>query len=115
MCFRSLAQWALGHPEAALADADYAIRDARESGQAASLLVALSVSSMTNVLCGKHVAAHTLSDELAFLADEKGAALWQSWGMMIAGCALALTGKASDAVSRITSGVTKYRSTGSTL
>ena len=105
LCFRSLAQWALGHPEAALADADYAIKDAREIGQAASLLVALSVSSMTNVLCRKHVAAHTLSDELASLANEKGAVLWQSWGMMIAGCALALTGKASDAVSRITSGL----------
>ena len=115
LCFRSLAQWALGYPEAALADADYAIKDAREIGQAASLLVALSVSSMTNVLCRKHVAAHTLSDELASLADEKAAVLWQSWGMMIAGCALALTGKASDAVSRITSGLTKYRSTGSTL
>ena len=115
LCFRSLAQWALGHPEAALADADYAIKDARETGQAASLLVALSVSSMTNVLCRKHVAAHKLSDELASLADEKGTVLWQSWGMMIAGCALAQTGEASDAVSRITSGLTKYRSTGSRL
>jgi predicted ATPase len=115
LCFRSLALWALGHPEAALADADYAIKDAREIGQAASLLVALSVSSMTDVLCRKSVAAHMVSDELTSLADEKGTVLWQSWGMMIAGCALAQTGKALDAVSRITSGIIKYRSTGSTL
>ena len=34
LCYRSLAFWLLGHPEAALADADHAISDAREIGQA---------------------------------------------------------------------------------
>ena len=35
--------------------------------------------------------------------------------MMDQGCVLALTGKAADAVQMITSGITAYRSTGSTL
>jgi tetratricopeptide (TPR) repeat protein len=38
--YRSLALWPLGYPEGALADADRAIRDAREIGQAASLMAA---------------------------------------------------------------------------
>jgi predicted ATPase len=115
LCFRSLPEWALGYSEAALADADHAIGDARDIGQASSLMVAFSVSSMTNVLCGKHTKASALSDELASLAEEKGAALWQAWAMMIRGCVLALTGKSSNAVNEITAGYTKYRSTGSTL
>ena len=37
-----LALWMLGYPEAALADADQALNDAREIGQAATLMYALS-------------------------------------------------------------------------
>jgi hypothetical protein len=33
----------LGYPEAALADAEHALKDAREIGQAATLMYALSV------------------------------------------------------------------------
>jgi hypothetical protein len=52
---------------------------------------------------------------LAALADEKGALLWKAWGMMNQGCVFALTGKASDSVHKITSGITAVRSTGGTL
>ena len=38
LSFRSLALWFLGYPEAALADADDALKDAREIGQAATLM-----------------------------------------------------------------------------
>ena len=41
LSFRSLALWLLGYPEAALADADHAVKDAREIGQAATLMYAL--------------------------------------------------------------------------
>ena len=44
LCFRSIALWLLGYPEAALADADQALRDAREIGHAATLMYALSVA-----------------------------------------------------------------------
>jgi hypothetical protein len=37
LCFRSWTLWFLGYPEAALADSDQAISDAREFGQAATL------------------------------------------------------------------------------
>ena len=38
LSYRSLALWLLGYPEAALADADRALKDAREIGQAATLM-----------------------------------------------------------------------------
>ena len=41
LSFRSLALWVLGYPEAALADAEHALKDAREIGHAATLMYAL--------------------------------------------------------------------------
>ena len=41
LSYRSWALWLLGYPEAALADADHALKDAREIGQAATLMYAL--------------------------------------------------------------------------
>jgi predicted ATPase len=49
------------------------------------------------------------------LADEKGAKLWRALGVLNQGCVLALTGKASDAVAKLTSGITAARATGSTI
>jgi hypothetical protein len=48
------------------------------------------------------------------LKDQTGSLFWAAWGMMQRGCLLALTGKASEAVETITSGVTAKRSTGTT-
>ena len=103
----------LGYPEAALADADHALEDARESGHAGTLMYAQFHTSLTNVLCAKYAAANAQSNEVVRLADEKGAALWKALGTMQNGCVLALSGKASEAIQMITSGITTYRSTGS--
>jgi len=112
---RSMALWAFGYAEAALADTEQALRDAREISHAATLMYALYNTSLTHILRGNYAAAKAEADELAALADEKGALLWKAWGMMNQGCVLALTGKASDAVHKITSGITAVRSTGGTL
>ena len=45
LSFRSWPLWLLGYPEAALADADHALKDAREIGQAATLMFALFFTS----------------------------------------------------------------------
>jgi predicted ATPase len=115
LCSRALALWLLGYPEAALADTDHALKDAREIGQAATLMYALHVTSGTLIHCGNYAAATTQFEELIALTDEKGTLFWKALGMMYQGCALALTGKTSDAIHMNTSGVTALRSTGSTL
>ncbi len=113
----SLRSWALavlGFCRAALADAERALKDAREIGQAATLMYALLVTSITHLICGNYPAANALIDELIALTDRTGSLFWGAWGIMQRGCVLALTGKASGAVQTITSGVTAWRSTGST-
>ncbi|MGB9411077.1 MAG: adenylate/guanylate cyclase domain-containing protein, partial [Pseudolabrys sp.] len=113
LVYRALARWMLGYPEAALADADHALEDARDSGHAGTLMYAQFHTSLTNVLCAKYAAANAQSSEVVRLADEKGAALWKALGPMQNGCVLALSGKASEAIQMITSGIIMYRSTGS--
>jgi predicted ATPase len=49
------------------------------------------------------------------LANEKGTSFWKALGMSVRGCLLVLTGKATDAIDAITSGINALRSTGSTL
>ncbi len=114
LSFRALALWVLGYPEAAFADIRDALKDAREIGEAATLMYALAVISRTLVAAGNYVEASAIADELVALADAKGAVLWKAFGMADKGCILALTGKVSDAVQVMTSGITAFRSTGAT-
>ena len=115
LSYRSLALWMLGYPEAALVDTNDALKEAREIGQAATLMFELLHASMTHIQCGNYAAANAEADEVVALADEKGALFWKASGMMFQGHVLALTGNASNAVHMIISGITAYRSTGSTL
>jgi predicted ATPase len=107
--------WLLGYPEAAIADADKAVKNAREIGQAATLMYALVITSFTHIHCGSYATANMQTDEAVALADEKSAAYWKAQGTIHQGCTFALTGKASNAVQMITSGMTAWRSTGATL
>jgi predicted ATPase len=115
LCWRALASWVLGYPEKAVADTDRALKDAREIGQAATLMHAAVHTSITHIFCGNYATANALLDELVILADEKGAIFLKAFGMWSKGSLLALTGKAADAVQMLTSGITAWRSTGATL
>jgi class 3 adenylate cyclase/predicted ATPase len=115
LSYRSWALWLLGFPEAALADANRSLSDAREFGHAGTLLFALSITSWSNIFCGNYVGANAIGGELIALADEKGALFWKVSGTVERGCLLALIGKAADAAQMITSGIIAWRSTGSTL
>jgi class 3 adenylate cyclase/predicted ATPase len=113
--FRSTALWVLGYPEAALADIDQAYDEARQSGQAAFLGLALIGSFfVVDTYCGNYAKANVRIDELIALADEKGAGWWKAWAMLGRGWLLGLTGKAADAVEVLTSGIAAWRLTGAT-
>ena len=112
---RALALWLLGYPEAALADADKALKNAREIGQAATLMYAQVVTSLTLVHCGNYATANTQADEVVALADKMGTLFWKALGRISRACNLAQTGKASDAVQMFTSAITTYRSTGAAM
>jgi predicted ATPase len=113
---RSGCLWALGYPAASRNDADRAVKDAREIGHDATLMYALWWASWTHILNRTYVAAQPLLDELAALADEKEDTLfWKATAIAFRGALFALTGKASDAVREITSGMASLRSTGAAL
>ena len=115
LCHRSWALFCLGYPEAALADAQNAYKDAREIGHAATLMHALAYASFIHIQCGNYLTANALVDELVALADEKGALFWKAIGMTHQGWLFARTGKTSDAVHMITSGLKEWRSTKATV
>ena len=115
LSYGSLATWLLGYPDAALTDAEHAVKDAREIGQAATLMYALLHASLRLIQCGNYATANAQLDEIVALADAKGSLYWKALGMVFQGCELALTGDASNAVHTITSGNTAWRSTGATL
>ena len=114
LSYRSWALWLLGYPEAALADIDRALKDAREIGQAPTLMYALLHASVPYIHCGNYAIATAVLDELAALADEKGSLFWKPHGMAQLGCLFGLTGKASNAIQMLTTGIAAFRSTGST-
>jgi predicted ATPase len=115
LVYRSVALWLLGYPEAALRDADDALRNAREIGQAATLMVALYFAAVRYTLCGNRAAAAAQIQELVALAEEKGSLLWKAYGMMNQGWVLALSRRASDAIEMLISGIATDRTTGATL
>jgi predicted ATPase len=112
--FRSQTLWYLGYPEAALADADRAVRAAREIGQTVTLMFAQACATWVTRLCGDWAITSSLADELVALANEKGAAWWKAIGTLTQGSVSALTGRA-NAVEIITSGLAALRSTGATV
>jgi class 3 adenylate cyclase/predicted ATPase len=115
LSYRSLVLWFLGYPDAARRDAERALADAREIGQAATLMYSLGHVALTYFQCNDYATASQIVDELVTLAREKGTLFWNAWGMVIQGRLFALTGKASGAVQMINSGINSYRLTGAKL
>ena len=115
LAYRSLGSWLLGYPAASLADVESAVKAAREIGQAATLMFALTHAALTHLVSRNYAAAKGEAEELAAVAGDKGAFFWKAIGTMAQGWVFALTGKASDAADLLTSGFGAFRSTGSTL
>jgi len=115
LIFRSVALWLLGYPEAALRDADDALKKAREIGQAVTLMQALYHAAIPYTLCGDYAAAAARAQELVVVAEDKGSPFWKAYGMMNQGNVMALTGRASEVVEMLISGIAAVRTTGATL
>jgi predicted ATPase len=112
---RSGCVWLLGYPAASRSDGDRALKNARETGQATTLMYALFAAATSHIHWGNYAAANAHLDELIGLADERGAPYWKALGTATRGWLFAATGKASDAVRAISSVITSLRSSGTTL
>jgi class 3 adenylate cyclase/predicted ATPase len=114
LTFRSMALWMLGYPDAALKDSDAALKHARATGQAATLMYALANNTATYGVCGNYRAAASRTQELVALAEEKNAPYWKAFGTMNQGWAFGPTGSALEAIGKLTSGIAASRSIGAT-
>ena len=112
---RSASLWQLGYHEASRNDTERALKNARENGQATTVMYALFAASNNHIRWGNYAAANAQVEELIASADESGALYWKALGTIMRGSLSVLTGKASDAVRSITSGITSLRSAGATL
>jgi predicted ATPase len=116
LSWRSRNAWVLGYPEAALVDAELAVKNAREIGHAPTLMYALFLASFTHTFCGSYAPARALADEFVTLADEiEGASFWKAQAMSYRSCLMALTDEAADAAQMITSALSTDQSTRTTL
>jgi class 3 adenylate cyclase/predicted ATPase len=115
LSLRSRALWSLGYPLAALADTEHALKNARDIGQAATLMYAAAHAFWPYFWSGNYAVARTLVEEAAALADEKAASFWTAMIMMSRGCLLSATCDTSNAIQMINSGITQWRSMGSSL
>jgi class 3 adenylate cyclase/predicted ATPase len=115
LSFRSWALWLLGYPDAALVDANQALRDAREIDHAATLMFALALTPQAHFLSADYATVSAANDKLLALAYDKNARYWKAVGTVLKGNLFAVTGRSSDAIQEITSGLTAFRSTGATL
>jgi class 3 adenylate cyclase/predicted ATPase len=115
LAYRSLALWVMGYPEAALADLNQAMRYARDTGEAATLMFTLGHAPLTLLWTGNYVAAAAAIEEVVAISGEKDAFVWNVIGKLHQGCLFALTGRAVEAVQAISSGLPAWRSIGSKL
>jgi predicted ATPase len=114
LCYRTIALWMLGYPDAALTDAAQALENARKIGHAAVLMHALAHTPRMYVRFGNFAAASDQVNELITVAHEKNALFWKAAGIVLKGELFVLTGKAADAVEMITSGIAASRQCGAT-
>ncbi len=115
LCWRSHALWLLGYADAARADADSALTEAREIGEAATLMFVIDLNFHVYMWCGDYDAAITLANELFDLAEQKGSAYRKVNAMIQRSYILSLTGNVATALEMMTSGRALSRSMGSTL
>jgi predicted ATPase len=113
LAYRAIDLWALGYPDAALADTKQMLKDGREVEQAATLMYALIHASWIHLFCGNYAAGNSIVDECIALAEEKNATFWNVAGIALKARIFAASGKASDAVQAMTSTRNRWRLTGS--
>src|SRR5262249_42676412 len=78
LSFRSCAWWLLGSADAALVDANQALRDAREIDHAATLMFALALSPQAHFLSADYATVRAANDKLLAVAHDKNARYWKA-------------------------------------
>ena len=112
LAFRSLVLFVMGYPDQSEADARLILEDAREIGQAATLVFALFYANWSAQLRGDFARASSLLDEFMPLAKSKGLALWIAQGQHSNGDLLVRTGHPREGLRSLEKALEGFRAIG---
>jgi class 3 adenylate cyclase/predicted ATPase len=115
LAFRSWTLWHLGHPAAAIADADELLRCARELDQVQTIAYGLFHAAVPNILCGFLTLAETQIAELLSLVERHGLLFWRTLGQFLQGWTMSAKGQGQQASKVLREAFSEYDSTNSTL
>ena len=115
LAYRSLAVLALGYPEAARKDTDDAVKNAREIGHDATLILALIYKALVHMQCGSYDTANACIDEFATLAERAGAVFWKVGANLSRACVLVHIGNNVEAAPMLSSNLAVFRSMGTKM
>jgi tetratricopeptide (TPR) repeat protein len=113
--YRACALCRLGYPERALSDTEQAFRSARDLGQTGTLAYALLMESWVNFLCGRFAIAEARAEELTALSQKHGLLYWRAAGQLCLGWVVAVTDRGNEAVKLISSSLSEFASSRTTL
>ena len=85
LAYRAMTLWMLAYPEAALADTERMLNDARAISQAGTLMYALIHASRIYLFCRDYATRNATIDECIALAEEKNAVFWKAGAMSLKG------------------------------
>ena len=112
LSYRSVVLYRLGYPESALRDADQASESARDLGQAGTLIYAVFIGAILEILCGRFRVAEARVEELFALSEKYGLPFWKGIGELLRGCVFAATNRADQATQLIDSGLSALAASG---
>ena len=115
LAYRSLALWCLAIQRRRCGH-ERLFKDAREIGQAATLILALTYTSIVDILrCANYAAASQPAMNLSLWRTKRAPSSGRRAERFIEVTFLRSTGKAAEAVQMITSSMAALRATGATL
>lgn len=112
LCYGAWAQACTGHPDQALRRAARAVDLARDGGHHFSLAYALHFMALMHQLRREPAGTRLQAQALLDLAQEQGFPVFQAWGTLLLGCALAEDGRAAEGSALIRQGQAATHSAG---
>jgi predicted ATPase len=107
--------WLRGQPVQAWRQAEAALGQAKAVGHSLTLAVILLLAAHVRQFRGELDAAWALGQRLVALGREQGFVFYEATGVITQGCVLVQQGELVHGAARITTGLVKYRATGTQL
>ncbi len=110
--YQALALWYLGYPDQALKRAEETLTLAHELSHPFTLVFTLYYTARLHLLCREVGAVQERVEALLRIAKERGFALFEAWGTILSGWALAEGGKIEAGIGEMQQGLSAMRDVG---